>query len=488
MRLRKRYLPLAALLGAAVAVLPGLASGSAPSTASFTASDFAWNVSGSSSEKTVTIAIGGTVQFSYPSGGSVHNADFGTSSSPSSCTQTAGTNSGPVPPLPHVPTSLGWSGSCTFNVAGTYAFHCDAHSFMTGTITVVNPGEPTATTESASSVTETKATLKGTVNPNGQATEYFFKYGTTTGYGTETSPPQSAGAGTTNVPASAPAPSLAPGTTYHFELVATYASGSSTVLGGDRTFTTVSPPGAPTASTDAATSITETGATLKGTVNPNGEATKYVFNYGTSASYGQHSTELTLAAADHTSHPVSATLEGLAPGTTYHFRLVAKNASGTVPGADQMFMTTSPLPPTTTMTSTTTTTPPTTTTTTTTPLVEPPPGPPITGSPSLRSTQRGTSVKGSLNVSAAGAGGRLEVDLLAKSAPLARAGHSKQVRVGRFVHASVSTGKVSFSVALNARGKSALRRHHRLALSVKITLTPARGATVTVNRSVVLRA
>jgi hypothetical protein len=140
-----------------------------------------------------------------------------------------------------------------------------------------------------------------------------------------------------------------------------------------------------------------------------------------------------------------------------------------------------PPPPTTT---TTTASPPPPTTTT---HAESPPGSPIVGSPSLRSIQHGTSVKGLLDVSQAGAGGRLEVDLLAKSASLAAVRRSGSVRVGRLVRSSVSVGKVSFSVPLTVRGKSALRHHHRLVLMVKITLTPIHGTTASVTRSVTLR-
>jgi hypothetical protein len=112
----------------------------------------------------------------------------------------------------------------------------------------------------------------------------------------------------------------------------------------------------------------------------------------------------------------------------------------------------------------------------------------VAGSVKLTAPRHGSSVRGSLDVSQAGAGGRLEVDLLAKSASLAAVRRSAPVRVGRLVRASVSAGKVSFSVALNARGKSALRRHHRLALTVKITLMPPQGATVSIMRSVVVHA
>ena len=95
---------------------------------------------------------------------------------------------------------------------------------------------------------------------------------------------------------------------------------------------------------------------------------------------------------------------------------------------------------------------------------------------------------GSIKVSQAGSGGRLEVGLFAAGASLAKAGHSKQVRVGRLVRSSLKAGSVSFSVPLSAKGKAALRRHRRLALTVKITLTPLHGAAVTVTRGVVVRA
>jgi len=136
-------------------------------------------------------------------------------------------------------------------------------------------------------------------------------------------------------------------------------------------------------------------------------------------------------------------------------------------------------------TTTTTTTTPTTTTTTPTTPVEPPSGSPLVGGPSLHSSQRGGSVKGSLNISKAGAGDRLEIDVFAKSASLAKAKRSTPVRIGRFVRSSVVAGKVSFVVKLNAKARRALKRHHRLALTVKITLTPFYGEPLTVTRTVV---
>jgi plastocyanin len=120
---------------ALVFAITGSARGDASApAASFTAQDYAWSVTGSS-ETTAHIDPGQSVAFAYPSGGSTHNADFG-SLPPSSCTQLSGTDSGSVPPLPHTFTAPPWSGSCTFDVAGTYQFHCDLHPFMHGTIVV----------------------------------------------------------------------------------------------------------------------------------------------------------------------------------------------------------------------------------------------------------------------------------------------------------------------------------------------------------------
>jgi hypothetical protein len=95
---------------------------------------------------------------------------------------------------------------------------------------------PTVTTGGANSITQTTAKLHGTVKPNSEATTYHFEFGTTTAYGTNTPEqgPIPAGAGNTAVTADIGA--LAPGTVYHYRLVATNGSGS--IPGKDRTFTT----------------------------------------------------------------------------------------------------------------------------------------------------------------------------------------------------------------------------------------------------------
>jgi hypothetical protein len=144
------------------------------------------------------------------------------------------------------------------------------------------------------------------------------------------------------------------------------------------------------------------------------------------------------------------------------------------------------------------TTPTTTTTTTTPTTTTPTPSEPShsSGSPleggskalKLAGSQHGSTVHGSIKVSQAGSGGRLEVGLFATGASLAKAGHPAWVRVGRLVRSSLKAGNVPFSVSLTAKGKAALRRHRRLALTVTIALTPQHGAAVNVTRVVVMHA
>jgi len=100
---------------------------------------------------------------------------------------------------------------------------------------VTNPPAPTVTTGSATTVTCCSAILNGTVNPNGQSTEYYFEYGSTTSYGLST-PVESAGSGSASVSVNAAIKGLVPSTEYHYRLVVT--SIASTSYGTDQSFVT----------------------------------------------------------------------------------------------------------------------------------------------------------------------------------------------------------------------------------------------------------
>lgn len=99
----------------------------------------------------------------------------------------------------------------------------------------------------------------------------------------------------------------------------------------------------PRVAPQAASNVQTTTATLSATVNPEGLATTYRFEYGTSIAYGQ-SAPMPPAGAGSGTSPVAASvgLTSLQGGTTYHYRLAATNANGTVFGADRTF-TTSPV-------------------------------------------------------------------------------------------------------------------------------------------------
>ena len=97
---------------------------------------------------------------------------------------------------------------------------------------------PSVTTGTPSNVGESSATVSGTINPNGQSTSYYFRYGTTTAYGTQTTP-ATAGSGTTQVAVHATLFGLSANTTYHYQLVAQSSAG--TTDSTDQTLTTTAP-------------------------------------------------------------------------------------------------------------------------------------------------------------------------------------------------------------------------------------------------------
>ncbi len=212
-----------------------------------------------------------------------------------------------------------------------------------------NPGRigritlpPGVSGTAATGVTPEGATLGAVASPRSQATSYVVEYGTTAGYGTQTAA-TSAGAGAAPVAVGVPVSGLTPRTTYHFRVVATNAAGTTT--GPDATFST--PPPAPALGAASADAVDHASAVLSADVTPNDLATTYHFEYGTTAAYGAQTTDGS-AGGGPAPVAVHATLGGLTPETTYHFRVVATNASGTTTGADATFTTASapaPAPP-----------------------------------------------------------------------------------------------------------------------------------------------
>lgn len=95
---------------------------------------------------------------------------------------------------------------------------------------------------------------------------------------------------------------------------------------------------APSVTTGSPSQVHSTSAVLNGTVDPKGQATTYYFQYGTSTAYGLQSSPAS-AGSGSGNVAVNSTITGLTSATTYHYRLVAQNASGTSDGADQTLAT-----------------------------------------------------------------------------------------------------------------------------------------------------
>ena len=112
---------------------------------------------------------------------------------------------------------------------------------------------------------------------------------------------------------------------------------TTTMLMGVANFALSSTP--PTVVTQAATAVAPFGATLNGTVNPNGTVTTAFFEYGLTSAYGQP-VAATSSGSGLSPVAVSWTIfSGLSCNMLYHFRLVATNSGGTSYGDDNTFMT-----------------------------------------------------------------------------------------------------------------------------------------------------
>jgi hypothetical protein len=202
------------------------------------------------------------------------------------------------------------------------------------------PSTPsTVTTEAASGVTQAAATLTGKVNPHGgSVSNCHFEYGIGLSYSTSVPCPTSVGAVTTDVAQAKAVSGLLANTTYHYRLVVT--SNAGLVNGNDREFKTLPP--APVVTTEAASEVTQTTATLTGSIDPNEGAASCSFEYGTTAAYGSTAACGTNPGAGKGAVSEHLGLTGLSAATTYHYRLVGTNSGGTSKGLDLSFTTQSP--------------------------------------------------------------------------------------------------------------------------------------------------
>jgi DNA-binding beta-propeller fold protein YncE len=213
-----------------------------------------------------------------------------------------------------------------------------AHVFVMDDVTA-----PTVTIDAPTGVTTTEASVAGTVNPQGNTgIGWHFEIAPEGGGFSPIAGDQDPGSGTSPVPVSQAITGLVPNTTYSVRLAATRAFNPSTYSSVVQ-FTT--PAVLPTVVTRPANDLAPEHATFYGTIVPNHAETTYFFEYGMTTAYGARvpATDLSAGAGTRLVGAIQR-VQGLAPGTNYHFRIVAINAAGTVHGEDQTFTTLTPPP------------------------------------------------------------------------------------------------------------------------------------------------
>lgn len=242
--------------------------------------------------------------------------------------------------------SLSALSSCTEYEAKLVASNADGSSEGSAARFSTECRPPEVSGGSAGSIGAESATLEAEVQPRGLSAKFHFEYDSKAygegegAHGTSVPVPEgSAGEGESWKAVSAATGTLLACQEYHFRVVAKSEDG--TVYGSDKHFQTKCP--APTAVTEAASETNTLEPQLNATVDPEGSDTHFQFEYGLSESYGQ---SIPATAEDvgsgRTGVVVAKALSGLERGKTYHFRVVAKNATGTTYGTDKTF---SSLPP-----------------------------------------------------------------------------------------------------------------------------------------------
>lgn len=198
---------------------------------------------------------------------------------------------------------------------------------------------PTVTTSAASSITKTTATANGDITVTGgqNSTVRGFAWGTNSSLagGDTATTTESGDFGVASFTTALS--SLTCNTTYYTRAYATNYVGSG--YGSIQSFTTSAC--APTVTTQAASSITNTTATYNGTITVTGGANSTVrgFAWGTNSSLAGGDTATTTESGSFGTGAFTYAASGLTCGTTYYTRAYATNTGGDGLGSIQSFAT-----------------------------------------------------------------------------------------------------------------------------------------------------
>jgi streptogramin lyase len=192
---------------------------------------------------------------------------------------------------------------------------------------------PTATIKPVTAINGHCATFTGEVDPEGATTTYRFE-DSTNGTSWTALEQVGAGEGTNRAPITQEVCDLSGSSTYHVRLLAESAGGH--VTSGEESFLT--PASEPQVAGVGASVLGGGDATLYATIYPEGQATSYRFEYGTTMSYGS-TVPASEGTVGTTPDQVSETITGLISATVYHFRVVAINPTGPTYGTDETFTT-----------------------------------------------------------------------------------------------------------------------------------------------------
>ena len=203
---------------------------------------------------------------------------------------------------------------------------------------ITSPVAPTVTTQAITDIATTTATGNGNITGLGVPNpgSHGVCWGTSANPTIIDNTVANKGVVSATGAFSAPINGLTPNTLYHVRAYATNSTG--TVYGDDVSFTTKMPT-VTSATTNVATGITATGATLNGSINANNASTTVTFEYGLTTSYGTTVTADQSPVTGSTTTLVSKAITGLTAGTTYHYRVVGVNTNETTTGDDMTFTT-----------------------------------------------------------------------------------------------------------------------------------------------------